>query len=631
MKQITFFFAFLLLALQSEAQVVYSNNFDANLGGTVAHPTGTSTNAGWTRVTTGTTPTCTPFSGTGMARFNSYNININNAYSLTFPEITFASANYRVKFNMYRDGGYAAEADNVKVYYKTTLADTGVLLGTVNRSKSLAPVVDNEGWYEYGLDIPGTISGTGYIMLLGTSFYGNNTFVDNLSVEQIPSMDAQMSSLDISSYAVNGPITITGKIKNLGLNAITSVDITWQVDGGTMNTQSLTGLNIAGGETYTFTHNTIWNATPGQHTVSISISNTNEVDLNDQNDELDKTVFIVNEIFPRTVVYEEGTGTWCGWCVRGHIGLKDMAHNHSKDEFIGIAVHNGDPMVVSAYDTAMAGFIGGYPSGVMNRVPSEVDPDISTLEASFQSELLRVPLAKVNIPTQSWNAVTRQISFDVESTFALNMENAYYKVAAVIIENGVVGTGSGYNQANYYNSNGIDIFDWEGINWRNLGNPIPAASMVYNHVGRALVGGYSGVNGSVPSSVVYNTPYIYNLTHTLPATQNAENIEIVALLLDGATGQIVNAKEVELETNLATNNFTKSSVSIYPNPSNGTLRVKSDSIVSVELVDVLGKVVYSIKNANNDTVLDLSSLNKGLYLAKITGENSNFTEKVILK
>lgn len=621
----------MLLASHGGAQVVYSNNFDISLGGTVAHPTGTSTNAGWTRVTTGTYPTCTPFSGTGMARFNSYNINVNNAYSLTFPEITFAGANYRVKFNMYRDGGYAAEADNVKVYYKQTLTDTGVLLGTVNRSKLLAPTVENEGWYEYGLDIPGTITGTGYIMLLGTSFYGNNTFVDNLSVEQIPSMDVQMTSLDISSYAVNGPVTVTGTIKNLGLNTITSADIAWQVDGGIMNTQSFSGLNIVAGDSYTFSHNTIWDAIPGQHVISVSISNTNEVDLNDQNDELNKTIYIVNEIFPRTVVYEEGTGTWCGWCVRGHVGLKDMAHNHSKDEFIGIAVHNGDPMVVAQYDSAMAGFIAGYPSGIMNRLPSEVDPDISTLEASFQSEIARVPLAKVNIPNQSWNPVTRQITFDVESTFALDMNNAYYKLAAVIVENGVVGTTSGYNQANYYFSQGIDIFDWEGINWRNLGNPIPAASMVYNHVGRALLGGFTGVVDSVPTSLVYNTPYTYNFTHTLPVAQNAENIEIVALLLDGSTGQIVNAKEVELETNLATHNFAKSSISIYPNPSSGILKIKTDEAVSVELIDVLGNIVHSFVGVNNDTVLDLSSLTKGMYLIKIVGDNINYTEKVILK
>jgi hypothetical protein len=71
-------------------------------------------------------------------------------------------------------------------------------------------------------------------------------------------------------------------------------------------------------------------------------------------------------------------------------------------------------------------------------------------------------------------------------------------------------------------------------------------------------------------------------------------------------------------------------VSVYPNPSTGRLQIKADSVVSVELVDVLGKVVFTSKNVNNDTILDLSSLNKGIYLAKITGENINYTEKVVL-
>ncbi len=81
---------------------------------------------------------------------------------------------------------------------------------------------------------------------------------------------------------------------------------------------------------------------------------------------------------------------------------------------------------------------------------------------------------------------------------------------------------------------------------------------------------------------------------------------------------------------LATDNFAKSTVSVFPNPSTGRLQIKADSTVSVELVDVLGKVVFTSKNVNNDTILDLSSLNKGIYLAKITGENINYTEKVIL-
>lgn len=89
-------------------------------------------------------------------------------------------------------------------------------------------------------------------------------------------------------------------------------------------------------------------------------------------------------------------------------------------------------------------------------------------------------------------------------------------------------------------------------------------------------------------------------------------------------------KDALRNVSLASNNFSKSSVSVYPNPSSGSLRIKADAIVTVELVDVLGKSVHTSKNVDNDTVLDLSMLNKGLYLVKITGENVSYTEKVIL-
>ena len=359
-----------------------------------------------------------------------------------------------------------------------------------------------------------------------------------------------MKSISINSFVVNAATPISGTITNLGLNTINSIDINWQVDSGTIHTQTLSGLNVVNNQSYNFTHQDQWNPLVGQYSLNVWISNVNtgSTDSDTTNNQITKTITVVNEIFPKAVVYEEGTGTWCGWCVRGHVGLKDMYHNHADGSFIGVAVHNGDPMVLAEYDTAMSGLITGYPSGVLNRVASEIDPGIDSLEPSFEAEFNKTPLAKVSIPNQSWNPTTRQISLDVEAKFALDLASANYNLAAIIVEDGVVGTGTSYDQHNYYSSQGIDLIDWEGINWRNLGSPIPAANMVYNHVGRALLGGYAGVSGSVPTSVTYNTPYTYTFNYTLPTTQFENNIKLVAIVIDNATSQIVNAKEVALNT-----------------------------------------------------------------------------------
>ena len=44
--------------------------------------------------------------------------------------------------------------------------------------------------------------------------------------------------------------------------------------------------------------------------------------------------------YDRVTVVEEGTGTWCGWCVRGIVALEYMRENYP-DKFIGIGVHYG--------------------------------------------------------------------------------------------------------------------------------------------------------------------------------------------------------------------------------------------------------------------------------------------------
>lgn len=637
MKKLLFVLIFAFV-VNVHSQVLLSQNFDTALGWTVSHSTGASTLAGWSRVTAGTYPTCAPSAGAGMAKFNSYDVLAGNSYELTSPAITFAGQFYNVNYSMYRDDAYPSSLDNLKVYYNSTPSLTGAtLLKTTFRSSATAPTVASNGWYNYSANVPYGVTGTGYIILQGNSEYGNNIYLDSVSVEQNAVVnDAALNDFDLNSVVSLGNYSITGSLTNNGSNPITTLSIGWQAGSGALNTQTFSGLNIIPGTTYFYTISMPWNATTtGATTMTVTISSTNSGDTNATNNSLSRSVYVVNEVFPKTVVYEEGTGTWCGWCVRGHVGLKDMAHNHPVSEFIGIAVHNADPMVVAAYDSAIGASISGYPSGLINRVPGEVDPGLDTLEPAYQAEVLKAPLAKINVPDVNWNPTTRAITFTATTNFALDLTNANYRMAAIIIQNGVTGTASGYGQRNYYSggANG-PLIDWEGINWSNYAATIPAATMVYNHVGRALVGGFTGVAGSVPTSVTYNTPYNYAFTHTLPTTQNVNNVEVVALILDATSGQIVNANNFDLGAKiaLATNTFsTNAKFSVYPNPANNELRIKATETVSLSVIDILGKVVYSNNQVNNETIIDVSNLQKGVYLVKVMGENVYSTEKLIIE
>jgi len=176
-----------MICTAAQAQIVASENFDSALNWTVTHTEGDSADEGWTMETEGTSPYISPFAGAGMAKFNSYGINVVNSYDLTSPAISFTGGSYQVTFKMYRDDGYLDRADRISVFYNTAPTSTGgTLLGTVNRAIDLEPVVTTNGWYSYTFLIPGTPNESGYISILVTTEYGNNIYIDDVFIENQP-------------------------------------------------------------------------------------------------------------------------------------------------------------------------------------------------------------------------------------------------------------------------------------------------------------------------------------------------------------------------------------------------------------------------------------------------------------
>ena len=89
----------------------------------------------------------------------------------------------------------------------------------------------------------------------------------------------------------------------------------------------------------------------------------------------------------------------------------------------------------------------------------------------------------------------------------------------------------------------------------------------------------------------------------------------------------------------ATNNFTLSvdqfetnNFSIYPNPtSTGFVTITSNNseVMSVAVYDILGKQV--INQTINNNRLNVSGLNSGIYIIKISQNNASVTKKLVIK
>ena len=87
-----------------------------------------------------------------------------------------------------------------------------------------------------------------------------------------------------------------------------------------------------------------------------------------------------------------------------------------------------------------------------------------------------------------------------------------------------------------------------------------------------------------------------------------------------------------VEGTLGVDDFNTLEMSIYPNPVDGnyvTIQTPINGVKEVEVFDILGKRVINT-NLISDS-LDISELNPGVYMVKVTVENKNKISKLIVK
>jgi hypothetical protein len=182
-----------------------------------------------------------------MARFNSFTSPGTGVSSLITPVLNFSTAGTkRITFWMYRDDGYASDADRIEIYTNTSANLTGAtLLGTINRSRNLAPTgLTANGWYEYFYDVT-TTSATTYVIFKAVGAYGNNMFLDDIKVEAPPAPCSGTPTPGNTIASVNPVGSGSSTVLSLQ-NATTGSGVTYQWQSSPNNS---TWTNVASGGT----------------------------------------------------------------------------------------------------------------------------------------------------------------------------------------------------------------------------------------------------------------------------------------------------------------------------------------------------------------------------------------------
>ena len=382
----------------------------------------------------------------------------------------------------------------------------------------------------------------------GENWYQINSGGYGLSIQLIVEGDFAPNAVQPLDF---GDVVVTkGKTKNVAVSLfnlgskLSSIDYTIALDGKAGAEQHLDfGKDYGVGGTHTVEIPFAADSKIGTSTVTLTITKVNGVENANATKTATGTLYTVEREFVKRSVVEEGTGTDCGYCPRGHVVMHNM-HNLYGDQFIGIALHqrsSTDPMYNVSYNLGFKNF----PQCMVNRSNGFLDP-YDQMPAVLKASLNEIALAEVTVAGTFTDEDTKvNATASVESLVAGD-----YDIAFMLTADGLTGKTTSWKQQNYFSkghsgnpyksksSMPEDIqFLWDkGSSYVETYNDVLISSSYVSSNNKATLPTLVA-NGTVSSEYTMKMPTKVALKKALKLDQ----IYVVALLLDKKTGAIVNA------------------------------------------------------------------------------------------
>jgi len=260
----------------------------------------------------------------------------------------------------------------------------------------------------------------------------------------------------------------------------------------------------------------------------------------------------VSKVVPRGIAIEEYTGTGCGYCPRGLVGMENLRAKYGK-RFVGVAYHGynpDDPMYIEdgAYDISFS----GAPSCDVNRAygADNVDPYYGVISGGniagipiddLVDEQLSVPATAGIKLNGAWNADNTKVT--ATATIESVADGGDYTIQFMLIADGLTGKSSAWKQANYYNSDAVsslpdDMKFLSGIGdyYFTTFNDVCIATSMENGKNKATAPGKMDDGDVKTISYTLTMP----TKRTLLKAIDFDKVAVVALLIN-AEGEVANA------------------------------------------------------------------------------------------
>ena len=189
--------------------------------------------------------------------------------------------------------------------------------------------------------------------------------------------------------------------------------------------------------------------------------------------------------FTKKVLIEEFTAAWCGYCPWGAAIVENIVNDN--ENVIPVAVHVRDGMAIDHSSfLEMTYQNNSYPAGMVDRAPYNVND--TTQVVSFNAGYFSYFSAnQLLLEAECGLAMRSKVSGDIatiEVRAGFNTDlSGDYRLTVYLLEDGVTGSGYGFDQINWDNEEPQSDF-------YGMGDPI--VGYVHDHTLRAVLSGELG-------------------------------------------------------------------------------------------------------------------------------------------
>ena len=495
------------------------------------------------------------------------------------------------------------------LYYATEVDGSFLVYGPINEAGDL-------GW--------GSMYGSGYGNLaMNICFDVTGQTSNSVAVGNISELPARL----------NEETEVIAAVANEGFSPVNSINYILTVNGVAAAEAEYTFDEPLAAQSTDYVYLPCTPTVNGLIPVQVTVTKVNGVDNTSATATASGNLIGVANPYDRTSVVEEFTGTWCGWCPRGHVGM-DMLKQKLGGKVITLAGHFSqseeaiDPMQCDNYfDVAMA-LGASFPSAGINRLavadpykglsyPNDGvhytfggDVAVQLVDAVYPSE------ASVDLSAEWASDAKEAINVTVNTTFGYDRMTSPYALAFVLVEDGMTGTTDAWDQFNYYSP------EWAAYYQYVFGEPFTKADPYknddmaawtsagmyvdheYDHVVVEAWDALSGIEESIYAPIYADDVQEYTGKLSIAGNtliQNKDNLSLAVLLINRNNGAIVNASQVPLGS--------------------------GSSVVGIEDVDASGNNAVEVARYNVNGV-QLSAPQKGLNIVKYS---DGTTKKVVVK